>query len=175
MNDSLPGSSVHGILQSRILEWVAIPFSRGSSQPRDWTQVSHIAGGFFAIWATREAPTNIIYSVIYTYIFSYIYIYIQLYIHIFISSSFLHRSLQDSECSFLCCTIGPCFLTILYTVECKHVMFLAWRKVNRKMTYSWLKSLSFSHTTKSLLSLCIHSFIPQIFPDHPVVQVHRSN
>ena len=36
--------TVHGKLQARILEWVAIPFSRGSSQPRDWTQVSHIAG-----------------------------------------------------------------------------------------------------------------------------------
>ena len=43
----LPGSSVHGILQAKILEWVAILFSRGSSQPRDRTQVSHIAGGFF--------------------------------------------------------------------------------------------------------------------------------
>ena len=39
--------TVHGILQARILEWVAVPFSRGSSQPRDRTQVSHIAGGFF--------------------------------------------------------------------------------------------------------------------------------
>ena len=38
---------VHGILQDRILEWVAFPISRGSSQPRDQTQVSHIAGGFF--------------------------------------------------------------------------------------------------------------------------------
>ena len=47
--------AVHGILQARILEWVAFPFSRGSSQPRDQTQVSHIAGGFFTIWATREA------------------------------------------------------------------------------------------------------------------------
>ena len=46
---SLPGSSVHGILQARILEWVAISFSRGSSQPRDRTQVSSIAGGFFTI------------------------------------------------------------------------------------------------------------------------------
>ena len=44
-----------GILQARILEWVAISSSRGSSQPRDWTQVSHIAGGFFTIWATWEA------------------------------------------------------------------------------------------------------------------------
>ena len=39
--------TVHGILQARILEWVAFPFSRGSSQPRDRTQVSHIAGGFY--------------------------------------------------------------------------------------------------------------------------------
>ena len=53
---SLPVSSLHGILQTRILEWVAIPFSRGSSQPRDQTQVSHIADIFFTNWATGEAP-----------------------------------------------------------------------------------------------------------------------
>ena len=47
MDCNPPGSSVHGILQSRILEWVAIPFSRGSSQPRDQTRVSCIAGRFF--------------------------------------------------------------------------------------------------------------------------------
>ena len=52
--------TVHGILQARILEWVAFPFSRGSSQPRDWTQVSHIAGGFFTSWATREALISFI-------------------------------------------------------------------------------------------------------------------
>ena len=46
---------VYGILQVRILEWVAFPFSRISSQPRDWTHVSHIAGGFFTSWAFREA------------------------------------------------------------------------------------------------------------------------
>ena len=45
---------VHGILQARILEWVAVPFSRGSSKPRDQTQVSRIAGAFFTIWDTRE-------------------------------------------------------------------------------------------------------------------------
>ena len=47
-----------GILQARILEWVAMPSSRGSSQPRDQTQVSQIAGGFFTIWATREIPKS---------------------------------------------------------------------------------------------------------------------
>ena len=47
--------TARGILQTRILEWVAFPFSRGSFQPRDPTQASHIAGGFFTSWATREA------------------------------------------------------------------------------------------------------------------------
>ena len=46
--------TAHGILQARILEWVAFPFSRGSSQPRDQTQVSSIAGRFFTCWATSE-------------------------------------------------------------------------------------------------------------------------
>ena len=55
MDCSLPNSSVHGVLQARILEWVAIPFSRGSSWPRDWTWVSCSAGSLFIIWATREA------------------------------------------------------------------------------------------------------------------------
>ena len=54
MDCSPLGSSVHGILQARILEWIAIPFSRGSSWPRDRTQVSRTAGGFFTSWSTRE-------------------------------------------------------------------------------------------------------------------------
>ena len=54
---SLPGSSVHGILQAEILEWVTISFSTGSSWPRDQTWVSCIAGRFFTIWAIREALT----------------------------------------------------------------------------------------------------------------------
>ena len=52
---SPPGFSIHGIPQARILEWVAISFSRGSSSPRDQTQVSRIAGLCFNLWATREA------------------------------------------------------------------------------------------------------------------------
>ena len=48
------GSSLHGILPARILDWVAIPFSRGSSRCRNWTWVSCIAGRFFTNWATRE-------------------------------------------------------------------------------------------------------------------------
>ena len=57
MDRNLLDSSDHGILQARILEWVAIPFSRGSSWHRDQTWVFCIAGRFFTIWATREAPS----------------------------------------------------------------------------------------------------------------------
>ena len=55
MDCSPPSSFVPGILQARILEWVGILFSRGSSWPRNQTQVSWVAGGFFTIWASREA------------------------------------------------------------------------------------------------------------------------
>ena len=55
MDCSPPGSSVHGILQARRLNCVAIPFSRGPSQPKDWTQISCTAGSFITVWATREA------------------------------------------------------------------------------------------------------------------------
>ena len=55
MDCYLPGTSVSGALQARILEWVALPFSKGSSRSRDQTQVSCIAGRCFTVWATREA------------------------------------------------------------------------------------------------------------------------
>ena len=59
MDCSLPGSSVHGILQARILKWVAMPSSKGSSRPRDQSSVCLLlAGGFFTINTTLEAPTN---------------------------------------------------------------------------------------------------------------------
>ena len=53
MDCSLLGSSVHGIFQAIVLEWIAISFSRGSSQPRAWTRVSHIVDRCFTIWATK--------------------------------------------------------------------------------------------------------------------------
>ena len=57
MDYSLPGSSVHGIFQARVLEWGAISFSRGSSnRRRDQTHFSHIVGPCFTIWATRKVP-----------------------------------------------------------------------------------------------------------------------
>ena len=59
MDCSPRGSSTHGIFQARILEWVAIPFSRGSSWPRDRTQFSHIAGRLFTIWATTRTFSSV--------------------------------------------------------------------------------------------------------------------
>ena len=67
---SPPGSSVHGLSQARILEWVGISFSRGSSWSRDRTQVSCIGKWILYYWATKEAHTYI-YIYIHTYSFSY--------------------------------------------------------------------------------------------------------
>ena len=61
MGYSLPGFPVHGILQARTLEWVAISFSKGSSWPRDPALVSHIKGRLFTTWVTREALDSQMY------------------------------------------------------------------------------------------------------------------
>ena len=58
MDCNPPGSSIHGIFQARVLEWGAIAFSRGSSQPRDRSRVSRITGRHFTVWATREVCTK---------------------------------------------------------------------------------------------------------------------
>ena len=87
MDCSPPGSSVHGMLQGRILEWAAIPFSRGSSQPRHQIHLSCIAGRFLTIWAIREAsnyPNSLLESpvhnsssplIFFLVIYSYIYLF----------------------------------------------------------------------------------------------------
>ena len=69
---SPPRSSVHGIFQARILEWVALPFSRGSSQPRDWTWVFCISGELFTHWTIREAQ-NFVDPCFIEYIYIFIY------------------------------------------------------------------------------------------------------
>ena len=63
MDCSLPGSSVHGISQTRILEWVAISSSRGSSQPRNWTSISCIAGIFFTTVPPGKPPVDVVLMV----------------------------------------------------------------------------------------------------------------
>ena len=62
MDYSPPDSSVHGVFQAKILEWVAMPSSRRSSWPTDWTWVSCIAGRFFTVWATRETFSCVQFS-----------------------------------------------------------------------------------------------------------------
>ena len=61
MDYSPPSSSVHGISQARTPEWVSVSSSRGSSQPRDWTEFSHIEGRSFTVWATREGPNWVLW------------------------------------------------------------------------------------------------------------------
>ena len=85
MDCGLSGS-VHGILQVRILEWVAIPFSRGSSWPRDWTWVSCIAGRFLTIWATRETLADYDISIVLNF-FTCLLI---LFLHGFLRRNFLN-------------------------------------------------------------------------------------
>ena len=65
MDCTQPGSSVHGVLQARVLKCVVIPSSRGTSRPRNQIQVSHIANGFITIWATKESLTNMLWLVAY--------------------------------------------------------------------------------------------------------------
>ena len=84
MGCSPSGSSVHGILQVRILEWVAIPFSKRSSWPRDGTQVSRIAGSFFTIWATREAHMCI-YIYLSTYLSLCLSVFVSIYPHLYLT------------------------------------------------------------------------------------------
>ena len=105
MDCSHPGSSVHGTSQARILQWVVIPFFRGSSQHRDWTHVSCIGRRILYHWATREAT-------IYIYIYVYRYTHIHKgYIHTHIkafqsfinssSSSLFSRKLEYSAFDWL--------------------------------------------------------------------------
>ena len=67
------GSSLHGILQASILGWVAIPFSRGSSGPRDWTQVPRIAGGFLTIWGKPRSLKRLLFPLLH-YFFIEVYV-----------------------------------------------------------------------------------------------------
>ena len=94
MDCSLPGSSVHGIFQARVLEWVAISFSRGSSQPRDWTRVSRFAGRRFTVWATGKP------SVIHTFPFDNCFLFVWTLSHSLTSSQWDITALLNM--SFTC-------------------------------------------------------------------------
>ena len=100
MDCNLPGFSAHGIFQARVLEWGAISFSRGSSRPRDWTQVSRIVGRRFTVWATREVIV----------IQLHISILFQIPFQIVVVQSLSHDSLQPrglQQGRLLCPSLSP--------------------------------------------------------------------
>ena len=114
MDYSPPGSSVHGILQARILEWVSISFSRGSSQPRNRAWVFCIAGRFFTNWAIREAviqgkqtkeKKNHLWN-----LWELNWIYLQAGILEWVSISFSRGSSQPRDWSQVSCIAGRRFI-----------------------------------------------------------------
>ena len=110
MSNYLQPHGLYRILQAKILEWIAFPFSRGSSQLRDQTQVSYIADGFFTSWATKEA-LYIIYKLYNKYLVIFI-----LYMHLMYFISILHRLMGISVFEvFLLMT----FFLILITIQVK--------------------------------------------------------
>ena len=87
-NCSPPGFSVHGILQARILEWIAIPFSRGTSKPRDRTLFSCLKGRFFTVWATGEVSGGLLHIFLYIYVYTCICVYASIWVwHLLVAQS----------------------------------------------------------------------------------------
>ena len=134
MDCSPPGSSVHEIIQTRILEWVNIHFSRRSSWPRDWTQVTCIADSFFTVWAIREAhieherkwshsvmsdcdhmdhslPDSSIHGIFQARVLEWIAI------------AFSRRSSQSRDWTWVSCILGRCF-TVWDTRKVPHRVWM---------------------------------------------------
>ena len=152
MDCSLPGSSVHGILQARILEWVAISFSRGFSLPKDGACVSCITGKFFTIWATKEAKHYCGLN----WIFSYLLYYFKHILYCILS--------EKLETKFLTSLPQPC--------PCGHICsFFLLFHFNKKCLYQYdslCKKFEYSHwhlpNTKSLSALFYcHVIIVSLF------------
>ena len=127
---SLPGSSVHGILQARILEWVAISFSRRSSQPRDWTQVSCIVDRRFTVWATRKVPLvtiNLFSSTSVTiHLFcKSIHFYFKKIIYLFLAVLGLHSCVGFS----LVAESGGCCFIVVASLVVEHGLWGIWASV----------------------------------------------
>ena len=127
MDCSPPGFSVHGILQARILEWVAMPFSEGSSQPRNRTQVSCIAGRFFTIWATKEAQDRLHLSAV--------------------NRTLNWKSLKQEKCIIsqniwsIHCIISPCHHVSVYS---------ALTPLESWSFFSWLQDASHPYTIMAI-------------------------
>ena len=109
MDCSLPGSSIHGIFQAIVLEWVAISFSRGSSWPRDQTWVSHIIDRCFTVWATREVS-----------VFTSLYLVGKLYLSTLEKWSYVVDVLWDPEAHPSLATKAR-YITGIPNVSCMHL------------------------------------------------------
>ena len=146
MDCSLPGSSVHGILQARILEWFAIPFSRGSSQLRDQTQVSCIWGRFFIIWTTSEVHWEM--SLVNNYHHTYKNFFIFLWWELLRSTL-----IKFKLCSTVLLTIVPC--CALYS----HDLCILWVEF-----YTFWASTHFTYPTSGNRPsiLCIYFFFVSV-------------
>ena len=129
MDCSLPGSSIPGILQARILKWIAMPSSSGSSQPRDRTQVFYIAGRFFTIWATREAHFSTrclcILVIIKVSVQQFQYLWAWIFISLFciliiywVSNSMCRMSVKMEENSFLVKRVCVCVCVCMCVCVC---------------------------------------------------------
>ena len=134
MDCSLPGSSIPGILQARILKWIAMPSSSGSSQPRDRTQVFYIAGRFFTIWATREAHFSTrclcILVIIKVSVQQFQYLWAWIFISLFciliiywVSNSMCRMSVKMEENSFLVKRVCVCVCVHVCMCVCEEGSF----------------------------------------------------
>ena len=113
MDCSLPGSSVQGIFQARILEWLAMPSSRGIFPSRDCTHISYISCTTSTTWEMLKY----IFICIYTHTHMYMCVCVFLSLHFLLQILFPYRLLQNTECSSLCFTVvGPFWLSIFYIV-----------------------------------------------------------
>ena len=107
MDCSLPGSSVHGIFQAGVLEWIAISFSRRSSQPKDQTWISHTVDRRLTVWATRELDIcikcgKIKCELISTSVVSHIYLCVCMCVCEHLSSTLLGCAKSLQSCLTLC-------------------------------------------------------------------------
>ena len=129
MDYSLPGSSVHKILQARMLEWVASPFSRGSSQPKDQTQVFCIAVRFFTIWVTREAPpffVNCSINVNHSLLLDCLFSSSTSWMIFSLFFQFLRQKLKSPYIIYFHNSINFCFIYFLGAYTFKIAMYLLW-------------------------------------------------
>ena len=124
---------VHGILQARILKWVAIPFCRRSSQSRDRTQVFLIAGRFFTVWAIREAQKQLNYLPMRLDHFTFLLATEENSY----GFTFLPALSISQVCCFLFCFLSVCFLSFCYSYKCVVLWYLDVLICNSLMTYNF--------------------------------------